>query len=196
MKMRKLWMLSAVVLLLFAGVAAGKNPQAQPSSASAAQADATKPAQASAAPMQTFTSSDGRFSILFPGAPQQKSQVVALKNGESTTIYQFYAEADNSNTSYIVMYNDYSAAVVGGSPQALLERTRDGAVAGKTLLTDVVIDLNGVPGRAYTAVDPDGYNYEVHEYLAGTRFYQLIITTSKGFTATQAGAFMNSFRIL
>jgi hypothetical protein len=56
--------------------------------------------------------------------------------------------------------------------------------------------LNGVPGRAYTAVDPDGYNYEVHEYLAGTRFYQLIITTSKGFTATQAGAFMNSFRIL
>lgn len=182
--MRKLWMLSAVVLLLFAGVAA-----AQDTSSKAAPL-------ANVAPMQTFTSTDGRFSILFPGTPQQTSQVVNLKNGDSTTIYQFSAEADSGNTSYIVMYNDYSAAVVADSPQALLERTRDGAVAGKTLLTDVVIDLNGVPGRAYTAVDPDGYNYEVHEYLAGTRFYQLIITTSKGFTATQAGAFMNSFRIL
>jgi hypothetical protein len=152
MKMRKLWMLSAVVLLLFAGVAA-----AQDTSSKAAPL-------ANVAPMQTFTSTDGRFSILFPGTPQQTSQVVNLKNGDSTTIYQFSAEADSGNTSYIVMYNDYSAAVVADSPQALL--------------------------------DPDGYNYEVHEYLAGTRFYQLIITTSKGFTATQAGAFMNSFRIL
>jgi len=182
--MRKLWMKMAVVLVLYAGVAAAQDTSSQAAGS------------AKVAPMQTFTSTDGRFSIVFPGVPQQTSQVVNLKNGESTTIYQFSAEADNGNTSYIVMYNDYSAAIVGGSPQALLERTRDGAVAGKTLLTDVAIDLNGVPGRAYTAVDSDGYNYEVHEFLAGIRFYQLIITTSKGFTATQHGAFMNSFRLL
>jgi len=174
----------AVVLVLFAGVAAAQDTSSQPAGS------------ANVAPMQTFTSADGRFSILFPGTPQQTSQTIPLKNSDSTTIYQFSAEADAGNTSYIVMYNDYSAAVVGGASQALLERTRDGAVAGKTLLTDVVIDLNGVPGRAYTAVDSDGYNYEVHEFLAGTRFYQLIITTSKGFTATQRNAFMSSFRIL
>jgi len=182
--MRKLWMLSAVVFLLFAGVASAQDTSAQAAGS------------ATVVPMQTFTSADGRFSILFPGAPKQDSQVINLKNGDSTTIYQFSAEADTGNTSYILMYNDYSAAVVADSPQALLGRTRDGAVAGKTLLTDVVIDLNGVPGRAYTAVDSDGYNYDVHEFLAGTRFYQLIITTSKGFTATRRDAFMNSFRIL
>lgn len=193
--MRKLWMLSAVVLLLFGGVAAAHNPQAQPSGASAAQADATQPAGVSATPMQTFTSADGRFSILLPGAPKQDSQDIALKNGETVKLYQFSAEDDNGNTSYIVMYNDYSADVISQPPQDLLIRTRDGAVAGKTLLTDVVIDLNGVPGRAYTATDSDGWNYSVREFLSGSRFYQLIVTTGKGHAPSRLNTIMNSFRI-
>jgi predicted Zn-dependent protease len=94
------------------------------------------------------------------------------------------------------MYNDYAADVVNTAPQTLLMRTRDGAVAGKTLLTDVEFSLSGVPGRAYTASDPDGWQYDVHEFLSGVRFYQLIITTGKGHTATRRDQFMNSFRIL
>ena len=109
---------------------------------------------------------------------------------------QFDTEADNGDVSYIVMYNDYSAAIIGGrSAQDLLAATRNGAVAGKTLLTDAVIGLNGVPGRAYTATDKDDFNFDVREFLAGNRFYQLIITTKKGHTATQRDQFMNSFKI-
>jgi hypothetical protein len=173
MKTRKLWIQIAVVLLLVASVASADD-----------------------APMQPYTSTDGRFSILFPGAPSPSSQSISLKNGGKVMLYQLDAEADGGNTSYTVMYNDYTPDVITGPPQDLLKRTRDGAVAGKTLLTDTEIELGGVPGRAYTATDADGWQYDVHEFLAGTRFYQLIITTAKGHTAIQRDAFMDSFKIL
>jgi len=191
--MRKLGMQIAVVLLLFVGVSTTGNPRIQSSGTSVAQ---TVASQSTLAPMQTFTSADGRFSILFPGAVKQESQNINLKNGEVTKLYEFSADDDDGNTSYIVMYNDYAADVVNTAPQTLLMRTRDGAVAGKTLLTDVEFSLSGVPGRAYTASDPDGWQYDVHEFLSGVRFYQLIITTGKGHTATRRDQFMNSFRIL
>ncbi len=169
----RFWMRMAVVLFLLAGVASAVDP-----------------------PMQAFTSTDGRFSTQFPGAPKQNTEDVSLKNGGTAKLYEFFSEADNGNTSYIVMYNDYAADVINGAPQTMLAKTRDGAVAGKTLLSDVEIELGGVPGRAYTATDSDGWNYDVHEYLAGVRFYQLIVTTAKGHTATQRDAFMNAFKIL
>lgn len=146
--------------------------------------------------MQPFTSVDGRFSAFFPGAPTQSAQPIQLKNGDTSTLYEFAATADNGNTSYIVLYNDYSPDVVADGAQAFLQRTESGAVAGKTLLTDSAINLRGVPGRAYTVTDSSGYNYTVHEFLAGTRLYQLIVATAKGSTATQVNQFMNSFIIL
>ncbi len=171
-----------VLLLLFAGTAA---PQTAPPPA----------APAGETPMQLYTSADGRFSVLFPGAPTLSTETVSLKNGEKVLLYEVSAESDGGNTSYIVMYNDYQADVITGPPQDLLKRTRDGAVAGKTLLSDTEIELGGVPGRAYTATDTDGWGYDVHEFLSGVRFYQLIITTTKGHTATQRDQFMNSFSI-
>ena len=68
-------------------------------------------------------------------------------------------------------------------------------VTGKTLLTDAVIDLDGIPGRSYAIIDSKGYKYSIHEFMDGTRFYQLSVITPKGYTATQTDQFMNSFRI-
>lgn len=193
--MRKLCTPVLLTLLLFAGAALA-NPAQSPSAPAQQPAPPVPTAQAAEAPMQPFTSMDGRFSAFFPGAPTQTSQSIQLKNGETTTLYQFSANTGNNNTSYIVMYNDYAPDVVAVGPEVLLQRTENGAVAGKTLLSDQVINLRGVPGRAYTATDSNGYNYTVHEFLAGTRLYQLIVTTTKGSTATQLDAFMNSFIIL
>ena len=77
----------------------------------------------------------------------------------------------------------------------MLERFRDGAVSGKTLLTDEAINLNGVPGRAFTSRDKDGWLYDVHQFFVNKRLYQLIIVTNKDYTATYRDAFMNSFQI-
>jgi hypothetical protein len=146
--------------------------------------------------LRKFVSQEGRFSVLIPGTPQTDSQSVALSGGsQSTTLYQYWVELENDNVSYMVMYNDYPPGFVKDTPQTALTRTRDGAVKGKTLLTDREINLNGVPGREFTAAGPDGYSYEVRQYLKDQRLYQLIVVTNKNFEAKVRTAFMNSFEI-
>ena len=58
---------------------------------------------------------------------------------------EYYVELENKNVSYMLMYNDYPPDVANLTADVMLERFRDGAVSGKTLLSDEVISLNGVP---------------------------------------------------
>jgi hypothetical protein len=144
---------------------------------------------------QSFTSSEGRFTVFFPGGePKQQTESVQLKSGDSTKLFEFWTESDNSNVSYMVMYNDYSPEYATGDPQVVLASTRDGMVKGKTLVTDNAVSLNGVPGRAFTAKD-DHWNYSVRQYLKSKRLYQLIVVSNNDHPATQTDQFMNSFSI-
>lgn len=155
------------------------------------------PAQSNA--MQPFTSANGRFSVLFHAIPQQFPQPIHLKDGKAGTVYVFYARADNNKTGDYVTYTDYSPDVIASaSPQVLLQRAEKSFIADKTLLSEQAIDLHGVPGRAYTATDSDGNFYTAHEFLAGTRIYQvLVLTTKSNFPSGQDnGQFLNSFIIL
>jgi len=148
------------------------------------------------AQMQPYTSTDGRFSVLFPGSPTQNAQPVALSDTESMTLHQF--RFDGNNLSYMVMYNDYPAKYVAGEPQSILESVRDGSTESlkSTLTSDGPIDLNGVPGRAFQLTDKDGITYVARDFLDGQRLYQVIVTVAAGSSATQAEDFLNSFRIL
>lgn len=150
---------------------------------------------AGAQQMQPYTSTDGRFTVSFPQATvQQSNQAISLSGGGTTTLYQFYVELDDNNVSYMVMYNDYSANYANGDPQTLLAQTRDGAVGKKTLVSDIAISLNGVPGREFTAKDND-WSYTVRQYLSGKRLYQLIVVSNTAHPATQTSDFLNSFKI-
>ena len=193
--MRKLLTQSAVAVLLFAGVAAG-NPPNPPSGAAAPKLPPPSPAaQGDQSVLQPYTSAEGRFTVTFPGGtPELDSETVDLKDGGTTTLYEFWTELDNKNISYMLMYNDYSAEYANGDPQTVLATTRDGAVSGKTLLSDMVISLNGVPGREFTAKD-DTWNYTIRQFLQGKRLYQLIVVSSAAHPATQTSAFLDSFRI-
>jgi hypothetical protein len=179
---------TAAVLLLSSAVAGagGAAPQA---SAAAGQSAAT-------APMQLFTSPEGRFSVMMPGTPVKSSEQAKLSDSTSIAIYEFSISLASDNISYLVMYNDYPAGYAEDGPQAVLARTRDGAVKNKTLNSDLEISLNGIPGRAFTSTDSDGFNYSVRQFLNGKRLYQLIVVSNKGYTAAQTDEFMNSFRIL
>lgn len=150
---------------------------------------------ASAQQMLPYTSTDGRFTVNFPqGEVKQDTQPVALKDGGTSTLYEFWVELANGNVSYMVMYNDYPANYANGDPQTVLIGTRNGAVGTKTLLSDTVISLNGVPGREFTAKDND-WNYTVRQYLNGKRLYQLIVVSNAANPATQISDFMTSFKI-
>ncbi len=151
---------------------------------------------ASGRSMQPYRSADGRFTVNFPQAEvKQKSHTIDLRGGGTTTMYQFWVELADSQVSYMVMYNDYAADNANGDPQSVLATTRNGVVGGKTLLSDMAISLNGVPGREFTAKD-DTWNYTVRQFLQGKRLYQLIIVSNNDHPATQISEFLNSFKIL
>ncbi len=145
--------------------------------------------------MRTFISQEGRFSVMFPGSPQKKSQPIVLQGGTSSTLWQFWVELQSGQITYMVMYNDYPPQVVSAGAQNVLAKVRDGAAKGRTLTSDVTIELNGVPGRAYTLTDSNGWNYSIHQFLAGERLYQLIVVSNKTHPANLTDQFMNSFRI-
>jgi hypothetical protein len=160
------------------------------------QKPAPPPASRAGQPqLQPYTSIEGRFTVAFPGGtPKLDTETVNMKDGGTTTLYEFWTEPDNGNLSYMVMYNDYAADYGNGDPQTVLATTRDGALAGKTLLSDMVISLNGVPGREFTAKD-DTWNYTLRQFLQGKRLYQLIVVSTAAHPATQTSAFMDSFKI-
>jgi hypothetical protein len=169
----------------------------------AAQTQQVPPAQTRpAAPkpdlagMLPFTSAEGMFSINLPGTPKQMSKPLSLQGGGASTLHQFWVDLDNDNLTYMVIYNDYPADYASASPQELLQTMRDGVVRDKTLTSDVPIELFGVPGRAFTAIDKDGWQYAVHQFLDGSRLYQLIVVNSKGHAPADTEEFMNTFRIL
>ncbi len=171
--MRKLFTQIAVVVMVLAGVVSAHGQQMQP-----------------------YTSTDGRFTVNFPqGSVSQSTDPITFKDGTSGTMNEFSVEENGGNVAYMVMYNDYRADQANGDPQTVLANTRDGAVSGKTLLSDMAISLNGVPGREFTAKD-DKWNYTVRQFISGKRLYQLIIVSNPDNPATQISDFLNSFKIL
>ena len=143
--------------------------------------------------MQPYSSTEGRFSVQFPaGDIKHDTEPVTLQGSDTSTLYEFWVEASDGNVSYMVMYNDYPSAYANDGAEAVLVGTRDGAVKGKTLLSDIAISMNGVPGREFTAKD-DKWNYTVRQFLKGKRLYQLIIVSSPDHPATRTSDFLDSF---
>lgn len=188
--MRKLSALVSVLLMLFAV----ESTPAQPPATQSPQPTGGAPQGAGS--MQSFTSAEGMFKVELPGTPQQAAKPLNLQGGGASTLHQFWVDLDSDNITYMVIYNDYPSDYASASPQELLQTMRDGVVRGKTLTSDVPIDLFGVPGRAFTAIDNDGWQYAVHQFLDGTRLYQLIVVNSKDHPAALTEQFLNSFRIL
>jgi hypothetical protein len=145
--------------------------------------------------MQPYSSDEGHFSVQFPsGEVKHDTESVKLNDGASSTLHEFWVAQADGNVSYMVIYNDYPPNYTSGDPQTFLANTRDGAVKGDTLLSDMAISLNGVPGREFSTRD-DKWNYTMRQFLKGKRLYQLIIVSNPDHPATQTSDFLNSFRI-
>ncbi|MGH9591142.1 MAG: hypothetical protein ACRD25_12160, partial [Terracidiphilus sp.] len=159
--MRKLSALIVALLTAITGAAA--NAQAAPAEQQGApSAQPVVPALPAVTGMQAFSSAAGRFSVELPGAPKASAKPLTLQGGGASTLHQFWVDIDSDNITYMVIYNDYPADYASASPQELLQTMRDGIVRDKTLTSDVPMELFGVPGRAFTAMDKDGWQYAVH----------------------------------
>lgn len=152
-------------------------------------------AGAAAAQTQNYSSDEGRFSVQFPaGEVKHDTEQVTLKGGGTTTLHELWVEKSEGSVSYMVMYSDYPEDYANGDAQSVLEGTRDGAIKGKTMISDMAITMNGVPGREFTAKD-DHWNYTVRQFLKGKRLYQLIVVSNAEHAATMTADFLSSFKM-
>ncbi|HSE32237.1 MAG TPA: hypothetical protein VLA93_11745 [Pyrinomonadaceae bacterium] len=151
-----------------------------------------------------FSSIEGRFSIVAPGALEQREQVVMTQLGIPVKLHFFSIFV---NAQYTVSYGDEGSPIEGtGKEKMFLETFRDlgvQAVKGR-LLNDLEIKFEGHPARLYTME----YGTEIKHLLTaktiivGRRFYIISTTYSREMSPETlriheewAARFRDSFRL-
>jgi hypothetical protein len=144
---------------------------------------------------ETYISNEGRYSILFPGAPQTTSQETATPDGAKLT--QYMAFIGTGNDFYMVAYFDI------GSSTWSFDKARDGAL-GKvngTLISERNITLGENPGREVKVFGKSGdadVFIVARFFRVGERIYllqYLTLKTGNTDTPAQAARCFDSFKV-
>jgi hypothetical protein len=153
-----------------------------------------------------FTSTDGRFTILFPGSSREETRPLDTPVGK----FELHIHKLHTFAEYSVMYADYPPPISDDDPEVarrVLDNGLKGAVAevNSELLDVKEISLDGHPGRAYKEKMPNGSILRGKTYLVGRRLYQIAITTPQEekipgdtvrFFDSVAAKFLDSFRLI
>jgi hypothetical protein len=128
-----------------------------------------------------FSSIEGRFSIVAPGALEQREQEVTTRQGSPVKLHFFTMLA---NAQYTVAYGDEASPVEGTVNEKMFLNTfRDLAVQAINgqLLNDLEIKFEGHPARLYT-VEYGTENkqlFPAKTILVGRRLYMISTTYSR-----------------
>jgi hypothetical protein len=148
------------------------------------------------AQMKEFVSKDGRYRVLMPGAPGHETHIIKYKDNASSTQDMSFVDIGDDVT-YAVTYNDIPPGAMDGTSEQILVNTVHAATNDKTLVWNKAISLDGVPGRAYKAVNKSGGIFEARSYLVGQRLYQTAIgATPTKYDKLDRRTFFDSFKII
>lgn len=151
-----------------------------------------------------FSSEKGRFSVLLPGTPFERTIPLDTKIGKLDTVNFILG---SSSASYAVSYIDYPVFIEDPSiVKRALDAGRDGAVqrVQGTLIEEKEISLSGHPGRYIKVRVGEGGITRSRLYVVGKRVYTLIfIVDEDGASATAvrshediSARFLDSFKLL
>lgn len=183
------------------GSTAGPSPTAIQVTATSAQANTTATTDASGGgegEWQTFTSEEGRFSILMPGTPKEATQSSETANG-TFTIHAFTASDPNKGPEYTASYLEYPTSVEGSDFSQMLAGALKGMVGNNTLVDQKTGTVQGVPSIE-GEYETGGTNYTFYKaVIYKDRLYQLFVATStaaKDEYRDEARKFFDSFQLL
>jgi hypothetical protein len=140
-----------------------------------------------------FSSETGRFSVMMPEIPQEKTETVDSAHGPYTT--HLFVVKDTTNV-YLIGWVDYDASF-NFNRQAELEANRDNFVKGikATLLNTRTTSIDGYSAIEFTAETVDRI-FKSRVYMVGRRPYQIVIGTPKGVDeGASVERFFNSFKV-
>jgi tetratricopeptide (TPR) repeat protein/S1-C subfamily serine protease len=149
---------------------------------------------------QKFSSSDGGFSVLMPGKPQESIQRNSLSN-----LRVFIATQKSRSVVFEVNYNltnirltdpaNPSRSVTNPSPEFF--KGFGNSIVGKgRLLKEQDVRLNGYSGREIIFQTSDGLFNRIRLYYANQRFYTLrAVAKTEAALSQESDQFFNSFTI-
>jgi hypothetical protein len=142
-----------------------------------------------AEPWVKFSSTEGRFSILFPAKPEPETEANELYASHSFT-------ADTDWATYVVMYADFKAAI--GDPGRALDGARDALLIGKELVSETEITQNGDSARELRVKSDGGMAISVTRlYLFGNRLYNVtvVFAPASKYDPASVEKFFSSFKL-
>ena len=143
-----------------------------------------------------YSAAGGGYRVEMPDTPTISTEDVKISGGR--TITQIRAILDRRRTAYVMAYVDYPDDIIQeASPDALLQRLRNGMTQDRRVRRDVVLAISGMPGREFVAIDKNGYVIIVRAAFSGNRLYQIMVGGPDGVEAQpDTMRFLDSFSLL
>jgi hypothetical protein len=128
----------------------------------------------------SFTSPEGRFSVLMPSKPNIEIKDTDTAQG---TLPLHLVSASNENAYFLISYNDFPN-VDEANKQAALEAGRTGAIQsmGGELISERKISIGNNPGLEFSAKKvSEGSEIIANArlYFVGHRLYQMLVLAYK-----------------
>ncbi|RYZ42554.1 MAG: hypothetical protein EOO71_07470 [Myxococcaceae bacterium] len=173
--------------LLVLGGCAGRTQSAPPEAAA-------EPVQAPPAVVQ---STEGGFSVAFPGPVTEERRVQPTDVGE-VTLHTFIAARTAEDTAYYVSYTDFPpAAVAQVDPRDVVNRASQGALEalGATGISAKPVQMDGgFPGQEVGGLSGPR-RLRGRFFMVGPRLYQQLLLHPDGRPPKDADRFFDSFRL-
>jgi len=190
--MKRFLAVSLVMLGLSFTVVAQEHSSRPPSTPTNTPAPApSTPADSSA--WVHFNSEDGRFSVMMPQIPTDKTETEQSQHGPYTT--HLFIVKDTTSV-YLIGWVDYDPSF-NFNRQAELEANRDNFVKGinAKLVTTRPTVIDGYSAIEFTAETEDRV-FKSRVFMVGRRPYQIVIGSPKGMDdSANVNRFFNSFKV-
>ncbi|HET6854663.1 MAG TPA: hypothetical protein VFH46_20345 [Pyrinomonadaceae bacterium] len=140
-----------------------------------------------------FTSESGRFSVLMPDTPTDKTETTQSEHGPYTT--HLFIVKDTTSV-YLIGWVDYDPEF-NFNRQSEMEANRDNFVKGinARLLNTRALTIDGYPALEFSAETADRI-FKSRVYMVGRRPYQIVIGSPKDLDdSANLNRFFNSFKV-
>jgi hypothetical protein len=141
----------------------------------------------------TFNSEAGRFTVLMPDIPPEKTDTVQSEHGPYTT--HLFVTRGTSST-FLIGWVDYDPTF-NFNRTAEIKANMENFIKGvsATLVSSRNLVIDGYDSLEFTAESPDRL-FKSRVYMVGRRPYQLVSVTAKGVDdSANIARFFDSFKV-
>ena len=137
---------------------------------------------------------EGGFIVLMPPKPDQSERTESTPGGP---VYVHLAQARKEMAKYLASVSDFPTGSLDRVPRKdLLDSLQQSTIHSMsgTLVSSHDVDVAGMPGREFTATDPQGSEVTARIFVGDSRLYTLAGTYPQGSIPGSIRQFLESFQ--